>query len=80
MKYFICPICKKKIDLIADFGELSKSSDHCEYRLSNKRYHMKTHKKIKNLKKKEKYLLEKLNDVRESIKWEEHFLTNQHLK
>ena len=43
---FICPICKKEVE-IGEFNILSQSSDKYEYRLGNKRYHMKLHKIIK---------------------------------
>ena len=69
---FRCPICKNEID-IGEFGVMSVGGKPYEYRLSNKRFHMRQHKRIKQIekliKKRQKQLQEAEKNLREERSW-----------
>lgn len=63
---FFCPICKKEIE-VGEWGKQSQSYPPYEYRLSNKRYHMKSHKNIKQIKHKISIYKKKIEELNSEL-------------
>ncbi|MEK6878925.1 MAG: hypothetical protein AABY22_04920 [Nanoarchaeota archaeon] len=70
---FKCPICEKEID-VGEFGKMSNGDKKYEYRLSNKRFHMRQHKRVKQIEKLIKKRKKQLGEAEKLLKDEESWL------